>query len=333
MTKELSTITELKNDFDLKKEVITSLLPKTVSFSKFKETAISAIVNNKDLLFLKNKESLFRSVTLAAQAGVLPDGKRGAIVKYGNDCSFMIMMKGVVEVILQQENVRSLSVDVIFDIDKYTYKVCSDYRDGFYFEHSRPLGERGNIIGAYALLTFKDDSKKIAVIDKIEINRSKNVAKSKSIWNNWEDEMTKKTVIHRLAKTLCLSERMDAVIESIHQDSDFKKLSYTQKTQTTPKVPKVPQNVSNNNIKQGKDGLPDVDDFLNRQIYVDGTFIIIKNSLKKLDLNLSVDEKTKLIKDFFGTANKDKILKLSLDELKKIRTNVSEYFKNKGGQK
>ncbi len=75
----------------------------------------------------------------------------------------------------------------------------------------------------------------------------------------------------------------------------------------------------------------DINPFLDKQNYLDGTYLMISNFVK--NLNLSVDEKTKLMKDFFGTTDKDKILKLSLDELKKIRTNVSEYFKNKGGQK
>ena len=68
--------------------------------------------------------------------------------------------------------------------------------DTYDFEITNPF-DRGNLIGGFAYIEFEDPQRNILVImSKADIEKRKNVAKSKDFWNKWYDEMALKTVVN-----------------------------------------------------------------------------------------------------------------------------------------
>lgn len=62
-----------------------------------------------------------------------------------------------------------------------------------------PFATKKVIIGAYGVIK-NSSGEFIEIINKEEIDKFKNSAKTKNIWNTWESEMVKKSIIKRICK-------------------------------------------------------------------------------------------------------------------------------------
>ena len=79
-------------------------------------------------------------------------------------------------------------------------------------------------------------------------------------------------------------------------------------------------------VESKKEEWPSVDEFMDKQAYLKGTFKMLKNFTKNMKLN--DEQKRQLMIKLFGTHNTVKMLKLPLDNLKKMRTGVNQHFFN-----
>jgi recombination protein RecT len=127
--------------------------------------------------------------------------------KYNNEqksrCTLQLSYKGII-MLLARVGVF-ISASCVYTADKFSYREGTDP----FIDHVRSLDARrnnqeNNFICVYAVATYKKQ-KFIEIMTPDEINYIKDQAtkfKVSQCWNNYYDEMAKKTVIKRLAKTL-----------------------------------------------------------------------------------------------------------------------------------
>jgi recombination protein RecT len=191
-------------------------LPAHVSEEKFRRVAMTAIQNSPDLQSPEtDKRSLFGALVRLAQDGLLPDGREAALVIFNTKnratggwekkVQAMPMIAGVLKKIRQSGEVAKVSAQVVYDADHFLVKYGFDED----VEHIPPPLDkpRGKPIGAYATAVLKDGSQLLEVMSLDEINKVRNVSRSKDKgpWVDWFEEMARKTVMRRLSKRLPMS--------------------------------------------------------------------------------------------------------------------------------
>lgn len=179
-------------------------LPPQMAPEKFLRVAITAVNKNPDLL-RADRAGLYGAFMLAAQDGLLPDGREGAIVMYGDKPQWMPMVGGLLKKIRNSGELKSITAQEIYKNDKFRYWIDDA---GEHIEHDPELFiERGELLGVYALAKTKDDGVYVEVMPKEQIDKVRSISKAKDgpAWKNWYDQMAKKTVIRRLSKRLPMS--------------------------------------------------------------------------------------------------------------------------------
>lgn len=97
--------------------------------------------------------------------------------------------------------VKEISAEVVREGDTFK-KWIEDGVTRFTFE-PEPFNQ-GNVIGAFAYCVFEDGGTLVDVMNlaELETTRSKSKAKNSGAWNDFTNEMYKKTVLHRLCKQI-----------------------------------------------------------------------------------------------------------------------------------
>lgn len=203
-------------------------LPQHIPAEKFARVVLTAVQQNPDLMYA-DRRTLLMAATKCAQDGLLPDGREAAFVIFntkikgqdGKDewvkaCQYLPMVAGVLKRVRNGGVVSSLEAHVIYANDHFVWIQGTESS----LEH-KPLfpGDRGEMIGAYAVARFKDGSAPVfRVMDKARIEKARNVSRTKNgpLWTQWTDEAWQKTVIRNLAKYL----PADAEIEPIAARDD-----------------------------------------------------------------------------------------------------------------
>lgn len=183
-------------------------LPAHVTVEKFTRVAMTAIQNAPDLANV-DRRSLFGAIVRLAQDGLLPDGREAAIVKFGDKAQAMPMIAGILKKVRQSGEVSYVSAQVVYSNDHFKWTLGFDES----VEHEpAPLDqEPGEPVAAYAVAVLKDGSRLLEVMRKSEIEKVRNVSRSKGNgpWVAWWSEMARKTVMRRLAKRLPMSSDLD----------------------------------------------------------------------------------------------------------------------------
>lgn len=177
-------------------------LPKNFNPLRFKQNAL-AVLNDLDITKMKGQEfNLARCLMKGAYLGLDFFNKECYVITYGGQPQFMTDYKG------EEKLCKKYSINPIKDI--YAKLV----REGDFFEEVIDSGKQyinfkpvsfntSNIIGAFAVVYYKDGSMAYETMSKAEIEYIRdNFSKSKngSAWTKSFGEMAKKTVLRRLCK-------------------------------------------------------------------------------------------------------------------------------------
>lgn len=207
-------------------------LPPHIPVERFMRVVQTAVTANDDLLHA-DRRSLFESAMKAAQDGLLPDGRDGALVIYntkekgrdgGKDrwikkVQWMPMIGGILKKIRNSGELVSIAAHVVYDRDDFTYILGDEER----IEHAPALSDRGKPRLVYAIAKTKDGGiyREIMTVEDIEKVRSVSRAKDSGPWVQWWDEMARKTVLRRLAKRLPMSSDLDDLVRRDDALFDF----------------------------------------------------------------------------------------------------------------
>jgi recombination protein RecT len=190
-------------------------LPSHVQPEKFQRVVLTALQQTPALLEC-DRSSLYGAAMRAAQDGLLPDGREGAIVTFSGKAQWMPMVAGIMKKVRNSGEISTWSVQVVKANDAFDYQLGDDEK----IIHKPALRDRGETIGAYSIVTMKDGEKSREFMDVDQIksiqmrSRSANAGPWKSDW----DEMAKKTVVRRHSKRLPMSTDLD---DLLRQDDDL----------------------------------------------------------------------------------------------------------------
>lgn len=199
---------------------LSSTLPSHIKPDTFQQVALTAIQNDPNLLNA-DRQSLFNSLKKAAQDGLLPDGREGALIMFKNRAQWMPMIGGVLKKIRQSGELASITAQVVHQGDQFDYWIDDD---GEHLRH-RPnfSDDRGPVRLVYALAKTRDGSVYIEVMTYQEVEKVRSASRSKNNgpWVTWWEQMAKKSAMHRLAKRLPLSPEIMTVVQRDESLYDF----------------------------------------------------------------------------------------------------------------
>jgi len=208
-------------------------LPSHIPPERFERVVMTAIAKDPNLL-VADRRSLYNECLKAANDGLLPDGREGALVTF-NDRSgkktvqWMPMVFGLIKKIRQSGEISSIGARIVYqkeiDAGRFRYVI----EDGEPKISHEPMlwGDRGEKVLVYAYAKFKDTGYvEYEPLHKLDVMKRKNVSRAKNSgpWAEWEEEMWKKTAIRVLAKRLPLSAEIMKTIEREDEPTEFARL-------------------------------------------------------------------------------------------------------------
>jgi recombination protein RecT len=212
----MTALVEVRTAVEKMAPQFKAALPSHIPVERFVRTTLTAVQTNPDLMEA-DRRTLFAAATRAAQMGLLPDGREGAIVTFGGKCSFMPMLGGILKLVRNSGELASIDAQIVYKADKFTYRPGIDLVP----QHEPDwFGDRGEVVGVYAVAKMKDGAAYVEILSKKQVEQVRAVSRSKNAgpWSTWWDEMARKTAIRRLAKRLPLSTDLDGVV---HEDDEL----------------------------------------------------------------------------------------------------------------
>jgi recombination protein RecT len=201
-----------KSQLDERSDQLVGVLPAHIPIERFKRTALTAAMNNPDLLVKCDRTSLFNAVMRAATDGLLPDGREGAIVEFKGKAQWLPMVAGLRKKVRQSGEIATWEVEVVCENDLFDY----ERGDEPFIKHKPALRNRGEVIAAYSIATLKsgEKSREVMSIDEIEEVRAVSRMGNRGPWVDWFAEMAKKTVARRHSKVLPMTTDLDDMMRS-----------------------------------------------------------------------------------------------------------------------
>lgn len=200
---------------DTRKGIIEAQLPSYIGWDRFRATAISAVRQTPAILEATTS-SIFSALTKAAQDGLMPDGREGVITVYsgknGKEAVWNPMLYGLRKRARELDNVI-IDAQAVYSGDTFVWHQGDEPK----IVHTpAPLGgERGQLIGAYAIFRDKDGvvlHREVMGRDQIEATRGQSRAKDSLMWTTFKEEAYRKTVVRRGVKTVPVGAQLDQIV-------------------------------------------------------------------------------------------------------------------------
>src|SRR3546814_20446644 len=83
----------------------------------------------------------------AAQDGLLPDGREGAIVPFKGKASWMPMVAGIMKKVRNSGEIADWNAHAVYENDEFDYLLGDDQR----IYHKPTMGDPGQVVGAYSI--------------------------------------------------------------------------------------------------------------------------------------------------------------------------------------
>jgi len=229
----------LRKDIDNMHGQFAAALPTHIPVERFARSLMTAIQNNPDLIHA-DRRSLFNSAMKAAQDGLLPDGREGAIVIYRskervrqddgtfkdrwiNKAQWMPMVFGIMKKARNSGEIASIGAFVVYGGDNYKQWIDDAGEHMLYEPCENPDTEVVRRIVAFAKL--KDGTLKVESLSPSDVEKIREVSRAKDSgpWVSWWSEMARKSAIRRLSKYLPTSSDLDDLIRRDDNLYDFDK--------------------------------------------------------------------------------------------------------------
>jgi recombination protein RecT len=196
-------------------------LGSTIPSARFVRVAKSAINGNPDIANAE-RTSLLASIMAAAQDGLVIDGKEAAIVLFKGKAQYIPMVAGLVKKMRQHSDFGSLSHGIVYqrEIDEGRFQYVKG--DDEFLKHDPILfdKDKGDAVGAYAVLTTKSGDKFRAVLDRDAIEKRLAKGNNSSAKREWRDEFWIKTVLRHLYKIAPNSGDEGGVLDKVFADNE-----------------------------------------------------------------------------------------------------------------
>ena len=186
---------------------IQEVLPTHLKAERFLRVAVGALTRNPKLAEC-TQPSFLRCLLDLSALGLEPDGRRAHLIPYANkragtvECTLIVDYKGLAELAHRSGVVSNIHADIVCENDVFEYDLGDIKKHAIDFRKPR-----GNAYAVYAVVTFKDGTRKVEVLSRNEVEAVRNRSRSgqDGPWVTDWNEMAKKTAFRRLSKWLPLS--------------------------------------------------------------------------------------------------------------------------------
>jgi recombination protein RecT len=199
-------------------------LPSHIPLARFKRTIITAINSAPDLRYA-DRRSLFNACVKCAHDGLYPDGREAALVVFktkvkdrnGNErtidqVQYMPMIAGIRKRLRNSGEVLSAIAEVVHRHDKFRYAQGEQP----VIEHEPPPldQDRGDMIGAYAIIKLTNGEVLREVMPKADIEKARKQSRAPNslMWREFWGEGARKTVLRRCAKAAPVSSELERLL-------------------------------------------------------------------------------------------------------------------------
>lgn len=210
---------------DLFSESIEVFFESENNRKRFVQLAVNAITRTPELAKC-TKMSFFSSLIQLAQFGLNVDGRNAHLIPYGKNCTLVIDYKGLITLAYRCHDVAKVEAFVVRKND--TFRLV----DGeVHWEVDNPFGDRGEVVGYYAMCQFKNGVKKFEVMSRAEVDaiRRRSCNANNGAWVNDYNEMAKKTVFKRLSKWLPVTPELQDAIAQDNEEYEHEQESLADK--------------------------------------------------------------------------------------------------------
>jgi recombination protein RecT len=224
---------------------IVKYLPRHLDADKMIYVALETVRADS---FLRQCEplSIVQAVLEASQLGLMLGNKLGHAYlvprrdKKANNmlkCQLLIGYRGFIALAHRTGKVSSIFPAIVHQGDQFSLKLGT----GRQLSHVPLLdvSKRGDWIGAYAVVEFRDGRTDFEWMTRQEIKKVKQCSESAgeawSPWRRFEDEMIKKSPVRRMAKRLCLSSEDMTLVEAAVRD-EYREMGIEEEQRALPPV-------------------------------------------------------------------------------------------------
>lgn len=201
-----------------KKGEIAKMLPKHLNAERLLKVAQIAATTTPALAKC-DVASLVGAIGQCAQMGLEPNTVLGHAYlvpfntkrkdgngneRWVNSVQVIIGYKGLIDLARRSGQIVSIAAHEVCENDEFNLVYGLDEK----LEHRPAMGERGNVIGFYAVAKLKDGGHCFEFMSRFQVEQIMQSTQSKGKYGPWKDnfiEMGRKTAIRRLAKYLPLS--------------------------------------------------------------------------------------------------------------------------------
>lgn len=234
-------LVKLNEQLEQRSSQFQAALPAHIPVERFKRVVLTAIQQNPKLA-TADRPTLFTSAMKAAQDGLLPDGREGALVIYntkikvgGQDqwvdaVQWIPMVAGLRKKVRNSGQIATWDVKAVFERDEFLYEEGLDV----ILKHKPYLdGPAGELKAVYSVCKMKTGEVSIDVMAKWQVDRIRAMskAKDKGPWVDHYVEMAKKTVARRHSKVLPMNTDLD---DLIRRDDDLYDMEGASDKQSAP---------------------------------------------------------------------------------------------------
>jgi recombination protein RecT len=198
--------------FEANKNALAAVLPKHMHADRMLKVAMHAL-RTTPALSQCNVQSLMGAVVQCSQLGLEPNTVLGHayLVPFNNkkarktDVQLILGYKGLIDLARRSGQIESIGAYPVHENDDFHIRYGTDPG----IDHSPSIdGERGRVIGFYAVARFKGGGHQFEFMSRHEVDQVMASSQSRGKYGPWAEhyvEMGRKTVIRRLAKYLPLS--------------------------------------------------------------------------------------------------------------------------------
>ncbi len=194
------------------KEQIKMALPGHMNAEKMIRVAMTAVSREPKLL-LCTPASLIGCVMECSQLGVSPDGILGQAylipfkVKNILTCQLIIGYRGLVDLAFRSGRVKQLYAEAVYKTDEFTVVKGLAANLIHVPDAKAPAKVKKDITHFYAVIHYTNGGYAFEVMTVKDVNliRSRSAGKNNKVWDDYYEEMGKKTVLRKLMKLAPLS--------------------------------------------------------------------------------------------------------------------------------
>lgn len=198
-----------------------------ISFNKERcvQNAVAFLNDNEQLRNYAKQygtRQIMLGIIKSAILDVSPMNKECYLIPYGSQLNFMLDYRGAVKVAKKYSirPIKDIYAKVVREGDEFHEEVV-DGEERFEFKPI-PFSD-APIVGAFAVCIFQDGGVLVDTMTKKQLDMTRSKARTKNVWNDFEEEMVRKTVLHRISKRIQLDFDNPEQLKTFNEDggADF----------------------------------------------------------------------------------------------------------------